>query len=667
MLKFFRKYNKIILVIGGAFLMVSFLLMDSIGRMSGQLGLSQGYARIDGEKIDVGRFQDSIRELEVVRRVAPEVLALIGIDGANLTDHWFLLTYEAEKNGLLGGPGDGGAEFIETAATIVADREAQQFAQQAAMFGQNAAQFIAQRRAQAYQAMTEQMVMRRTLAIQQGNPERAVDLALAKMRSIIRLLESQPGSDTLSRPEALEYASELFDTAVVKVGVIPANATDPTLPEATEEEILAHFETYKEQRVGDNELGMGYLLEPAVRIEFVSVERQTVIDALRPTVDEIEVNKYWRENKARFGEDWSAAKGSATTAYVQEKADEVLDRVVRIAQREMRRVTRNLERDGKYYVLPSDWDEQMLPFTNLIGVIQQEISTEFGFDMPVPGYTRPVDNFLDQRALQGLRGLGGSSWSLNETTRVPFPQLMMNVRSLGGSPDLGLQENVAFGPLRSPTGVYFVRVREARGEGAPAEIDEDLRRKIVADIRAIKQFEDLKANAENFRSRLVAGNFDDVFREIAPDASFQNVEVTRRDVARPGQMIPVERFDTASFRDTIMDRVQQWDPLVDVMRDMPVEDRVFVIPLPNEKTLVAALVTARHALTYEEFYSAPVSIRAVAMEKRVDALDSVPFSLESLKKRLKVEFLDRSDDDEDKAAAEGDGADESADDEAAAG
>ena len=40
MLKFFRKYNKIILVIGGAFLMVSFLLMDSIGRMGSSLGLS---------------------------------------------------------------------------------------------------------------------------------------------------------------------------------------------------------------------------------------------------------------------------------------------------------------------------------------------------------------------------------------------------------------------------------------------------------------------------------------------------------------------------------------------------------------------------------------------------------------------------------------------------
>jgi len=642
MLKFFRKYNKIILVIGGAFLMVSFLLMDSIGRLGGSLGLSAPYAKVDGQTIDNGQFRESVRELEFVRRIAPEILSLIGIDGQNLSEHWFLLTYEAERAGLVGGPGDGGAEFIETAATLIADREARLFAQQAAMFGQNAASFIEQQRSLAYQSARERMVSRRDIELQRGQPVRVVDLALAKMRAVIRLLESQPGIDTLSRPEALAYASDLFDVAIVRAGVIPPNIREVSIGDPSDDEIAAHFEQYRDQRPADNELSIGYLLEPAVKIEFLSIETRPIINEMR--VDEIEVNKYWRNNKTRFGEDWSAAKESATNSYKAERASEILDRSVRIVQREQRRVSRNLERDGGYLALPSDWSSTKLSLEVLMGTIQQELSAEFGFQLPMPGVTKPVANFLDARALSGLRGIGTSAWNLNDNVRVPFTDLMMNVRSLGGNEAFGLQQDILFGPLRSGGGVYFVRVTDSRDEGPPETLDATLRQRVVADIRAVKVFEDLKANAEAYRTQLVNAGFEPGFAEIAPGAMIQDMEVTRLGVAQPGRTALIQRFDTESIRDAIMDRVLSWDPYTDVPAEISLDERVMVLPLSSELALLCVQVTTRRPLTYEQLHANTPSIRAVAMNDRADAAALLPFSLEALKSRLGVEFLDRSGD-----------------------
>ena len=557
MLKFFRKYNKIILVIGGAFLMVSFLLMDSISRMGPMLGLSQTYVKIEGKKVDYAAFGEANKELNLVRNIAPEVLQLIGIDSKNLAEHWYLLTYEAEKAGIIGGPGDGGAEFAATAATLVADRIAQEQRNQFGGFG-DISSFISSQRESNYTRFVQQFAANRERMLQSGQPQRRVDMALAKMRGIIRLLESQPGFDTLSRPQAVAYAEDLFDTAFVRIGVIPANIRETVIGSPSEQEIAEHFETYKSQRPGDNELGIGYLLEPAVRVQTLSIDRQQVIDALR--VDEIEVNKYWLKNKARFGEEWSSAKDAATGAFKDELAQKVLDRAVRVVQRETLRSTRDLETVSGYKVLPGDWNSKKIRFEAVNSALQQELSREFGFDMVLPVYRPETDLWLDRSALVSMRGgIGSAQWRLNDNVSIPFPDLVLNAKSLGGNAELAVQQGIVLGPLESPQGVYFARIEGTRAEGEPEKIDDDLRERLVEDIRSIKVYEDLKSAADEYASQLAAG-FDDAFAQIAPAGTVQDAEITRRSTAAPGQLRVLDRFNTAPIRDTVMDRVQGWDP-----------------------------------------------------------------------------------------------------------
>jgi len=490
MLKFFRKYNTIILVIGGAFLMVSFLLMDTIGRLGSQLGLSADYAEVEGKKVTAGEFRESINDLRFVQQIAPEVLAVMGVSGSDLADHWYLLIYEAEKAGFIGGPGDGGTEFIETGANLIADAEARRYAQFAFQFGASAASIIEGQRNLAYNRYSQRLTANRDRLLQQGQPAIIVDTALAKLRGIIRMLESQPDAGMISRPEALAFATDLFDTAQVRIGVIPASFRDIQVAPATDGEIAQHFETYKDQRPADNDLGIGYLLEPAVKAETIGIERQSIIDAL--TVDEIEVNKFWRINKARFGDDWVSAKPLATSAYKEKIATKVLDRATRIVQRETLRTTRNLPADGNYKTLPSDWSEQRVSFDFLTGLLMTELAKEFEFTMPKPVFYRATGSWQTRDRLASAVGIGKASWRMNENTNIPYADLLLNARSLDGSETLSVQTGIVVGPLAAPSGVYFARITETRNEGAPETIGVGLRDQIAADIRAIEVFEDLK-------------------------------------------------------------------------------------------------------------------------------------------------------------------------------
>lgn len=639
MLKFFRKYNKIILVIGGSFLMVSFLLMDTLSRWSGQLGLQTAYAEIDGSKVSRATLGESVNDLQVVRQIAPEILSYIGISTNDMSDHWFLLTYEAEKAGLIGGPGDGGAEFIQTAANLIADQQARLTAQQFQGFS-NIESIIANQRQQTYDLYSQRLAANRQRMLQQGQPERAIDMALAKMRAIIRLLQSQPALDTISRPRAISYATEMFDVAFAEIGVIPPNARDAAIPDATDAEIREHFEQYKDQRPSDNELGIGYLLEPAVKLESIGVERQPIIDSL--SVDEIDVNKFWRKNKDRFGETWSEAKQAATNAFKEDLADSILERATRIVQRETLRTTRNISGDGAYKDLPEDWDDRKISLERLTGILQQELSKEFEFNMPRPVLRSVSNRWLDRRDLNSLAGLGGSDWRLNETTSIPFADMMMNARAFDGNEAYGVQRGVIIGPFRSDEGVYFARIEDVRRQGVPESITDGLRDRIKEDIRAVKVYKGLVDYADEYKAQLVDTGFEDAFGQIAPNRTLQDAEVSRSVVATPGQQRVLERFNTEAVRDTVMDRVQGWDPLANVEEDIPLDQRVFVVPMPSERSLAAIHVYGRNPLTIEEYREGSSMVRTVAMEKRSDAMEMRPYTLRNLIDRLNVTFYDMS-------------------------
>src|SRR5690242_15085053 len=107
--KFLRKRSKMILIVGGALLMVAWLLPQTLQQFGRNPGNSQ-YMRIDGHKVSGAQASEAERRLFAARQIMGGVsLEQLGIK--NLA-HWMLLVHEAKLHGLIGGPADG-REFLE--------------------------------------------------------------------------------------------------------------------------------------------------------------------------------------------------------------------------------------------------------------------------------------------------------------------------------------------------------------------------------------------------------------------------------------------------------------------------------------------------------------------------------------------------------------------------
>ena len=108
MLKVLRKYNKVILAVFGTMLMVAFLMPQAIQQL-GKARMSRAVAIMDGHKVTAKQMDVAVRELTALREFFDKLGRKIplALDKDNRTDHWLLLSREAQQEGLVGGAGEG--------------------------------------------------------------------------------------------------------------------------------------------------------------------------------------------------------------------------------------------------------------------------------------------------------------------------------------------------------------------------------------------------------------------------------------------------------------------------------------------------------------------------------------------------------------------------------
>ena len=66
--------------------------------------------------------------------------------------------------------------------------------------------------------------------------------------------------------------------------------------------------------------------------------------------------------------------------------------------------------------------------------------------------------------------------------------------------------------------------------------------------------------------------------------------------------------------------------------------------MPRERSLAAIFVKGRNPLTQEQYRQASIFVRGVALQDRETALESIPYSLQTLIKRLDATFYDQGGD-----------------------
>lgn len=203
MLKFLRKYNKIILVVGGCFLMVAFLLPTALTQGGGMQ--NPKVVRIGDHVVRAKEYGSASAKVQLYENL--NILSGFIDRKENPVQHWLMLLHAAREGGFVGGPTDG-AEVLNT-----------------------------------YLSPQD-----RDVIIQRIGADAAYE-ALAEWRGVVRMLSTYTGAGRLSEAEAQLLALELFDEAQVNVAVLKPEVVEG-VSEPTEEEILAHLRSTRTSSAG---------------------------------------------------------------------------------------------------------------------------------------------------------------------------------------------------------------------------------------------------------------------------------------------------------------------------------------------------------------------------------------------------------------------------------
>lgn len=618
--KFLRKRSKLILVVGGALLMVAFLLPQTLQQF-GRNPANAQYMRIDGRKI-------SGAEADVAGRRFFAARTMMGRDiGIQNLAHWILLVHEAREHGLIGGHADG-REIIER--TI--EEQVNWQIQLAAFQGQTPPpreQAIAEARAQIEGA-------RAAVANQARITLDELDLALAELRGITRLRALVYGSisrlsDRRTIPEALEQHNQ----ATVDYVFLPSDIVLDNTPVPDDAALAAHLDRFRDVRPSEGEYGIGYLLPPRVKVEWLVINREQIASAVR--ISRVEVmERYQRDNPDAGTSIPPEKRAEIEAALRKEAADRIVAEAEKTIRAEFARSLRRLEKSGDRYILPDDWDAQR-PDLNKVRDAVVETARRGGAEIPAPTVEVRAADWLTAQDLSALPGIGQSSMQRG-TQRIAFATAALSVPAAGGAGDLGVQARVPGAMTRDfADNLYFWTVLDARPESPAASVDE-IRDRLVQDKRRLDAYELLIRDAEVHRLRAANEGLEVVSLPPLGHPQGRPTPELRRGatISRGSPAFGHDRLRDVDVRDAILDAAERLDPTQDIAA-LPTDERTVAVPVPGQLGLAIVQIQAFRPLTIEQYRQRDP---AIADRLAQDAMgpDSDPFSLDRLVARHNAEL-----------------------------
>jgi hypothetical protein len=452
---------------------------------------------------------------------------------------------------------------------------------------------------------------------------------VAEIYGVRRLLELFGGFATISTPEAAVVAVRAMDTALVDLAFVDITEALPEVGEPTTDQLQAHFDQYKDVDAATSPSGMGYRLPDAVTLEAVEIDLSQIRTAL--PLDEIEVNKRWRQNRTTYGEDFANARPLVESDILDERLAAVVRAIEEVGRRELFRETKDLPVVDGFRTLPEDWDTRQVSFTKLADLINAEIAKSVQVENPLAkvtqifGWSTAAD--IAQRSM-------GRAFMAVRGQSVSLPGLALSVREIMPDTWTGLQVGVAFGPMTTPRErMVFARVLDARRAGPPDSIDE-VRIRVAEDWKKVQAMERLAERTEEIRQTVVAaGRVDALLNEFQRPMLQLGVEVVRSGATMPGNA-PATVANTQAMRDAILERIAAWDP-AETVGTRPMDDRVVALSMPEEFGVGIALINGRYPVTTEAMRRSIAALsQQYALELYSQEIIDPPFTFERLKQRL---------------------------------
>ena len=636
MLKFLRKYNKIILVIGGALLMVAFLMPQAIQQL-GQDRSRAEYMRIDGKKITEAQAAESGRRLYMLRQMVPSVLMRLGIE-PDRTEHWLMLTHEAARHGLIGGHQDG-RDFITDLAELLAYESVQMRMQQ---LGQFYSQAQAQQDLTTFQAQIALGL--ETARVQSDLRPEEFDLAMAELHGVARLRSLfDNGPARVSDRRAIQEGLRLLNTASVDYVFVPAEQAIDQIPEPSDEVLAAHLERFRDLRPSEGEFGIGYNLPARVKLEWLTLDREAIGSGVR--VDRVELaQRYLARNPGAMtsGPEYEAARAQLEQEIRRETIDKIMSEADKAIRAEFARATRRLEVQGEYRVLPANWDEVRPDLQKVRDVVVERVKSQTGRTIPAPSVTVMNSAWHTGEELVMLPGIG-RSFIQRGSRRFGFAETALSVKELGDPLGTGLQVGVPGGMSIDGMGnQYYFTVLAAKPESAPESVDE-VRDRLVREYRRLEAFKILQREAEVYQQRAI----NEGLASLVPTGDAISTEpgtpIMRRgaNVNRANQLPFHGELNSEKVKDAVLAAAERLDPTVDAST-IDASQRIVAIPAPGELGLVVAQIQSYRPMTVEQYRTMDNRlVQQLIFDGQDDAqaeMSRDPLSLDNLAERLNAKL-----------------------------
>ena len=501
-----------------------------------------------------------------------------------------------------------------------------------------------------------------------------IELAVANYISVKQLWNMARGSivpSELEIQQAVRDQYEKLNAHIVEVKSSPLIEPDA---EISEDDVLAHFEKYKEQTSGGSALEFGYLIPDRVQVEYLAINTGEI--ALAQPITEKQAETYWRAHQEDFGppetEDdlgegeselvgpelpppdpfyltFAEAREDVVTFLAQQRRLEEARGMASVIWRARREPWYNQPEDEAGFPEAPEAAKAADHYQQTLQKLQNRIphrdAIEFGKtdlfaaaeagDVERLGGTR-VDT---QTPIPGRR-FGSSTHfvqGLVESARADDSSVQQALASYQTAPAPLIDED---------NNLYLYRIVQVQERHAPTSIDE-VRDKIVADLRAQRAFESAKTHAEAIKDRIGEGDlravceaYDGLDADLkAETISFFEAEPFPK-MGREffGFRFPVIVSDKAGARDQDNKRLHQIQnerfvaEVFDLLESAG-EQGLGIIEVPAlEQVFLVGLDGIDH-LTKPEYEDYKKNIQSQIAVNRQDSLLKQWFSAESIRAR----------------------------------
>ncbi|MFK7883005.1 MAG: hypothetical protein AB8F26_02325 [Phycisphaerales bacterium] len=676
MLKFIRKYQLIILAIGGSLLMVVFLLEPVITSFQ-RTQRNKTVARYaDGTKIGAIASDQASMELDMAERIAPVVfypkqqgglgLTYESDDRSDRVHHWLMLSRMAEEAGLVGGAEDG-REIVEKYIRTLQQAFIQQ--NMMAMFQglttQEELTAQAEQIASLNRAQMHSFVRSRT-GVSPGTTEDDVWRMLAKFQGAYRLIELYYNAPAFSPSGARTAISELNDAAAVDAALIPGSMLAHTIAEPTEAELQAFFEPRAGSQPADDEFGIGYAQPARVQLAWLKLERAAFERAAK--IDRVELQKIWQldsqlpETERRYPGDFASERPNIEAASRVDRGAALLAKADQILRAEVLRVTRQLPVEDGLIMLSENWESMRPSLTYLSEAVVNQLAANDDVTVATPTVVQRDGEWLNANGIAALPEIGRAGFRIGARALM-IGQTPSEIDEKGVIDLVGLRVGV---PQVDPSAEdelgnrYYVLITDFKPAGPSESIDDAGREQVIADYKSLKGYEKLASMIDELGATAKSGTTGvadaiSLAAGVLPEGVtrpgvFPNIRVSTLQI-QPGPIargVPPQ-LNSESFRDAVVATMEGVNPLA-TPESLQAEPITIAVPMPESRAVGIARMVAPRPFTEEDFRTrfgdSLGRMSANELRKAIEVSGSDdPFTLEALRSRFGLESVSNTDED----------------------